>query len=257
MFVYASNVAYFLILSCVPLLLLLFSLISIIPQVTIDQFTTELNSLVPNIPQINHSINIIYNIAKSFSTSNILSINIISAIITTSGVIFAISIGLTNLHDINISNSFIKAKLFSILNMILFIALMIFAIIIFLLGNILSTYIQKYFPHLLYIINNILGFKYPIAFTILFLFLLSSYTVSINFKRKIKTNIIGALISTILWVLSTNIFSLYFNNFSNSKNNIYGSLYGLVIIMIWLFVTTNIIFIGATINEVIYPQKNQ
>ena len=35
----------------------------------------------------------------------------------------------------------------------------------------------------------------------------------------------------------------------------YGSLTGIMIVLLWIFICINIVFIGACVNEVIYPQE--
>ena len=57
----------------------------------------------------------------------------------------------------------------------------------------------------------------------------------------------GALVATMLWVLGSLGFSLYVNNFG-SYNKTYGALAGIVVFLLWLYLTSYIVLLGAEIN---------
>jgi membrane protein len=57
----------------------------------------------------------------------------------------------------------------------------------------------------------------------------------------------GALVAAGLWVLGSIGFSLYVNNFG-SYNKTYGALAGVVVFLLWLFLTSYIVLLGAEIN---------
>jgi membrane protein len=64
---------------------------------------------------------------------------------------------------------------------------------------------------------------------------------------QIKWTSVGALVAAVLWVLGSLAFSLYVNNFG-SYNKTYGTLAGVVILLLWLYLTSYIILLGAEIN---------
>ena len=57
----------------------------------------------------------------------------------------------------------------------------------------------------------------------------------------------GALVATVLWIIGSVAFSLYVNFFGN-YNQTYGALAGVIVLMLWLFLTTYIVLLGAEIN---------
>jgi membrane protein len=57
----------------------------------------------------------------------------------------------------------------------------------------------------------------------------------------------GALVAALLWILGTIGFSLYVNHFGN-YNKTYGALAGVVVFMLWLYLTSYIVLLGAEIN---------
>lgn len=57
----------------------------------------------------------------------------------------------------------------------------------------------------------------------------------------------GALVATVLWITGSVAFSLYINFFGN-YNKTYGALAGVIVLMLWLFLTSYIVLLGAEIN---------
>jgi membrane protein len=57
----------------------------------------------------------------------------------------------------------------------------------------------------------------------------------------------GAIVATLLWVIGSVLFSLYVSNFG-SYNKTYGALAGVIVLMLWLYLTCYIVLLGAEIN---------
>lgn len=66
----------------------------------------------------------------------------------------------------------------------------------------------------------------------------------------------GAVVATVLWLIGSGLFSLYVSNFS-SYNATYGALAGVIILNLWLFLTTFIILFGAEFNSEMEAQTNK
>ncbi|GAA1880704.1 YihY/virulence factor BrkB family protein [Pseudonocardia ailaonensis] len=58
---------------------------------------------------------------------------------------------------------------------------------------------------------------------------------------------VGAVTATLLWMLGSVVFSLYVDNFG-SYNKTYGALAGVIVLMLWLYLTSYIVLLGAEIN---------
>lgn len=57
----------------------------------------------------------------------------------------------------------------------------------------------------------------------------------------------GAIVATVLWLIVSGLFSLYVANFG-SYNETYGSLGGVVVAMLWLFLTALVVLLGAELD---------
>jgi len=57
----------------------------------------------------------------------------------------------------------------------------------------------------------------------------------------------GAILATVLWIAGSGLFSLYVGSFG-SYNETYGSLGGVVVVMLWLFLTAAAVLLGAELD---------
>jgi len=58
---------------------------------------------------------------------------------------------------------------------------------------------------------------------------------------------VGAVVATVVWLLASLGFSLYVDNFG-SYNETYGALAGVVVLLLWLWLTMYVVLLGAEIN---------
>ena len=58
---------------------------------------------------------------------------------------------------------------------------------------------------------------------------------------------VGSVVATMLWVIASLAFSLYVDNFG-SYNKTYGTLAGVVVLLLWLWITMFVVLFGAEIN---------
>lgn len=66
----------------------------------------------------------------------------------------------------------------------------------------------------------------------------------------------GAVIATVLWLLGSAAFSLYVNNFG-SYNETYGALAGVIVLNLWLFLSSFVVLLGAEINSEMEAQTRK
>jgi len=58
---------------------------------------------------------------------------------------------------------------------------------------------------------------------------------------------LGSIVATVLWLVGSGLFSLYAANFGKYEDT-YGALGGVVVVMLWLFLTAYVIVLGAELN---------
>lgn len=85
--------------------------------------------------------------------------------------------------------------------------------------------------------------------------LLILYTAAPKLPISLWRSLPGAVLGGALWVLATSLFGWYINNLS-SYNRVYGSIGGLIVLMLWLYVVGMVILLGAELNGVLYRRRH-
>ena len=73
------------------------------------------------------------------------------------------------------------------------------------------------------------------------------YYFGIKEGKSIRFFSIGALVTTMLFVLTTYLFGIYITNFSN-YNELYGSIGALLILMLYIWINSNLLLLGFELN---------
>jgi membrane protein len=90
--------------------------------------------------------------------------------------------------------------------------------------------------------------RWPVILIIIFFALGLTYKMAPDRVRaKFRWVSTGAILATIFWLLGSLLFSLYVNNFG-SFSETYASFAAVVILMLWFFLTSFIILLGAEVN---------
>lgn len=67
---------------------------------------------------------------------------------------------------------------------------------------------------------------------------------------------IGATVTTVLFITTTYLFGIYINNFS-TYNQLYGSLGALLILMVYIWLNSNLLLLGFELNATMYRLKRR
>ena len=86
-----------------------------------------------------------------------------------------------------------------------------------------------------------------VAFVIIALAVLYRYAADRD-QPRLSWVSLGSVVATVLWLIGSAGFSLYVSNFG-SYGETYGALAGVVVLLLWLFLTSFIVLLGAEINS--------
>ena len=247
----AAQCSYYTILSFIPFLILLITLIQytgIAPQTLFDAISkiipSSMSEMVLGIVQEVYS--------KSIGT---ISISIIFTIWTAGKGFYALTAGLQTVYQTKGKKitSYIYLRIKVLLETILFIILIVMGLIILVFGNGVVDIIKEYFGGFknYTIISSIiaqLGFMF--ATFVVFLLL---YKFMPKHKVTFKSQTYGALFGAVALNVISFIFSRYLTIFKGFSIT-YGSLTTLMLVMMWTYSCFYTVFLGAELNK--FMSKN-
>jgi membrane protein len=90
--------------------------------------------------------------------------------------------------------------------------------------------------------------KWPVLILVVALMIALLYYAAPNVKHpKFQWVSPGSIMAVVLWIIASALFAFYVANFS-SYNKTYGALGGVIVFLTWLWITNNVILLGAEFN---------
>lgn len=238
-----GQLAYFLILSIFPLLTLLGYIGSKVTLLS-SPFISIISKFLPN------SFNdiLLPFLTKSSITGNVAFVMILGFILVSNGT-HSIIITSDELYGIDYGD-YLKRRVKAFFMIFILLFLFMFVVIVLAYGNIIVNNIMNL--NILSRFKNNIYFafvfiKWPVSFILFFWILKFMYTIAPDEEIPSKYMNKGALFTTFGWIITTFAYSYYVTNFAN-YSLFYGSLSGIIVMMIWIYLLSFIFVMGIAIN---------
>lgn len=240
---YASQAAYFLIMSFIPFVLFLTTIVQYTP-LTYGMVREAILSVVPqNLQGFVLSI-----VAEVYTRSSaVLPVSALVALWSSGKCIQALTRGLNTIYHVQETRNWLISRIYSVIYTFLFVVAIVVCLLLLVLGNRLHELVLEYIPFVGIIIGRILSARTFLVFVVLFFIFLILYRFVPNRKATLKSQAPGAFLTAVAWSLFSYFFSLYFSLFPGFAN-MYGSLATIILAMLWLFVCMNLLLYGAEVN---------
>ena len=247
---WAAALTYYAVLSIFPALIALVSIVGLIGDpATVTTAMTDIVSSVGPASAAETFKGPIEGLTKSAGAAGILFVvGIAAALWTASGYVGAFMRASNLIYEVEEGRSFIKLRplqMLVTLVLVLLLALVLLALV--LTGPIAST------------VGSAIGLggaavtawniaKWPVLFLVVVVMITLLYYASPNAKLGgIKSIVPGAALAILLWLLASLGFAFYVANFG-SYDKTYGALGGVIVFLVWLWITNVAILLGAELN---------
>ena len=245
---YSAQCSYYTILSFIPFIILL---ITLIQYTNIDQQTLfdVISKIIPS-SMNQFVIGIVREVySKSIGT---ISISVIFTLWSAGKGLFALKKGLHSVYNTNEDKekSVMFLRVMSLIDTVIFIVLIVIGMVLLVFGNTLKSIMQQHFGALKnfsQLSQIVTEFGFIFATFVIFLFL---YRFMPNHKVAFKSQIFGAIFGAISLNVISFVFSRYLDIFKGFSIT-YGSLTTLMLIMMWTYSCFYSLFLGAELNKYI------
>nr|WP_326569831.1 YihY/virulence factor BrkB family protein [Bacillus niameyensis] len=240
-----AQLAYFFLLSLFPLLIFMVTLLPYTPLSQDDIF----NIVKGFAPEETFKMveNTLQEIMENRS-GGLLSIGIIGTLWSASNGMNALIRSLNRAYDVEEKRPFLLARGLAILLTIAFIFVFLLALLVPVFGEQLGMHVFSE----LGISDEFLVFwgiiRWTISPIILFVVFLAVYLLAPSIRIRMITAAPGALFASVGWIIVSFGFSYYVANFGNYTST-YGSIGGIIVLMLWFYLTGIIIIIGGEVNS--------
>lgn len=242
---FAANASFFMILAIFPIIMLLLSIIKLTPYDEADLLSL-VDRLAPEVLQ--PLLTLISNELYSKISGAFLGITGLTAVWSASKGTMALITGLNTVYKTDDTRNYIVKRLMAAFYMLLFVAAVVLLMLLHVFWQFVTAVLKNYISFTLPILVTIT--RYAVMFVFLVLLFMLIMKVFPDRKSSFKSQLPGAVLAAVGWIVFSFIFSLYVNNFS-SFTYTYGSLAAFVLAMLWMYFSMIILFVGGAINAFI------
>lgn len=246
---HSAEAAFFIILCFFPILMLLLTLVQFTP---IDQ-TQVLYAMEEITPfEVTELMEPILDSIFNQSTAHV-SWTAIAALWAAGKSILGLADGLNSIYRIEERRNYFVMRIRAAFYTFVLILALLLSLLLLVFGYRLQEYLREWIPFFEKISDMMFWLPTAIAMAVLFLLFLVLYSFLPNRRMKLKSQLPGAIFTSVAWSVFSYAFSIYLD-FSVNMSVIYGSLTTLVVVMLWLYFCMYLLFVGAEINDYIaYP----
>ena len=251
---FGAAVAFFFLLSLVPLLMVASASLSALPIPHLwDQLLGVMAMLVPPDAMV-----LVRSVIASVITAHparILSIGILTYLWSTTGAFSSLIEALNIAYDVQLERSWWRDRLQALL-LTFSCGLLSLVLLVFLIAgpqfiHFLSTLIP---------IPTIFALIWPplriaLLFSTFVTIVMILYTLGPNRKVAFKTALPGAAFSVVFWLFGSYGLGLYVGHISN-YNATYGSLGAIIVLMLWFYLTFVVLLVGAELNAELWKRAH-
>jgi membrane protein len=243
----AAQLAYYFFLALFPTLLFMIALASFLPaEDLVGRVVSMLQGVAP--PEVVRIIRDQLTKIAEGDQAGLLSFGVVAALWSSSAAMVAIISALNRAYDVDEARPWWKQRLTAIL---LTIGVSLFLLV--------ATTLVVAGPQLAEYVTSRLGMSAAVEWTwkilqwpIVFMLVTSAIGLIYYFAPDVDQDWVwitpGSLLATVLWLLGSLGFRAYVVNFG-SYNETYGAIGGVMVLMLWLYLSGLVIVIGAEMNS--------
>ena len=248
---YAAQAAYFFVLSLIPIILLLLSMVrytdltkDVVMNAVLQVFPDSVVSLLRSI------LNQVYR-----ASENMIPITAVVALWSAGKGVLSVTSGLNCIYSNNIeTRNYFYLRIRATVYTVLFLVAIILSLIISVFGNSISAVVYEHIPFLIKVVDFIMRIRTLVTLIVLTVFWDLVYKFLPNRKHKAKTTLRrqlpGAVFTACGWQLISFIFSIYLDIFTGFSS-MYGSMTTIILILLWLYGCMYIILLGGELNALL------
>jgi membrane protein len=246
----AAALTYYSVLAIFPGLLALFSLVGIFGQAqeSVDKIVDILRPLISShgtLTTIHHRLSDLVNSGGAGVT---LVIGILGALWSASGYVGAFSRAMNRVYEVEEGRPFWRMRPMQVIVTVITVALCAVALVILIVSGPVAASVGKSIG----VGDDLVSFwniaKWPVLAVVVMVIVAVLYhaTPNVQFTR-IRLITVGSFVAIMVWLAASVGFAFYVTNFG-SYNKTYGSIAGVVVGLLWLWITNVALLFGAELD---------
>lgn len=241
--VFASSAAFFFFTALIPLIMLICAILPM-TSLTANDVTDLIMAYVP--AAMEQVVRNAVDAAWEASNGGVIVVSTIFALWLASVAMLAVIRGLDAVYHVKKRTHYFAlrgiASLYTILAMVVVVALMF----VMMYGKAIGNIIVGFLPHAEARVRVLLSLRYIVSALLLVVIFQTCYAFAPSERQPFKQQLPGAVFSSLVWTVTSAVFSLLTTE--SGVYSMYGSLAMFVITLMYAYLMVYIMFLGAEVN---------
>ena len=242
---HAAGACYFLVLSLFPALVLVLSLLRY-TTLTVTDLLELLDGVVPDVllPSVSRLITNTYDSASGM----LVGFSALAALWSASRGVSGLVLGLDDIFQLEKRRNYFHARFISVVYTFLLLLVLLLTLVLHVFGNTILSLLHPENNRLMHFLTEVLDLRFFLLLFVQMALFTAMYMFLPSRRCKFRDSVPGAALSAIGWLVFSDVFSKYVENFDKYAN-VYGSVYTVAISMLWLYFCLSILFYGGVLNR--------
>lgn len=247
----SAELAYFFLLSLFPLIIFILTLTAYLP-ISAEDVLGAVDQYAPD-----SAMSMVKSITEQTLNKRgggLLSFGIIAVIWSASNGMNAIVRAFNHAYEVEENRSFIIIRLTSIFLTIAMVVTILIALLLPVFGREIGLLAADFIgaPGLFLQVWSVV--RWGISPLILLIVFTALYIFAPNKRLSLRFVLPGAVFAAAGWIIVSMLFSFYVGTFANYSAT-YGSIGGIIVLMIWFYLTGTLLILGGEINALLHKRK--
>lgn len=249
--IYAANAGYFIVLSLFPALLLMLSSLRYL-GLRVGDLMELLDTALPD-ALMGTAEKLVYSTYRNASGA-VAGIAALTALWSSSRGVYGLLTGLNAIYDVSENRGYFYTRGISVLYTFGLQIVLLLTLALHVFGNTLLELLGRTDNPLLRYAAEVLDLRFFLLLFAQILLFTLMFMVLPNRPNSFWQSLPGGLLTSIGWMVFSNLYSLYVEHFPRYAN-IYGSVYAVAVSMLWLYCCLSIFFYGGALNRLLMEKE--
>lgn len=249
--IYAANAGYFIVLSLFPALLLMLSSLRYL-GLRVGDLMELLDTALPD-ALMGTAEKLVYSTYRNASGA-VAGIAALTALWSSSRGVYGLLTGLNAIYDVSEDRGYFYTRGISVLYTFGLQIVLLLTLALHVFGNTLLELLRRTDNPLLRYAAEVLDLRFFLLLFAQILLFTLMFMVLPNRPNSFWQSLPGGLLTSIGWMVFSNLYSLYVEHFPRYAN-IYGSVYAVAVSMLWLYCCLSIFFYGGALNRLLMEKE--
>lgn len=244
----AAALTYFAVLALFPFLLFLVAVIGVVldPH-KVAALVQQLGSVAPE--QVTKILGDRLNALTEHPSGGLLTVGIVGAFWSASGAVTSLTEALNRCYDVRETRPFWKRRGLALLVTLAVCVIAIIAMVVMFAVPVVGHFVGGWLGAL------ITWIRFPVGGVIMMALWALLYWALPNVQpHRFQLVSFGSLVGVVIWLLASWGFSEYVRH-SHSYDATYGAVGGMIVLLVWMYISSLVVLLGAEVNKVLTPAE--